>query len=137
MQQIAFNLNITGFFAALLAMFYVKLTLDIIKIRQNKKIPVGDGGDESLARARAAHENFAHNSLFFILLLAIAEFEQVSAFLLIVLGLVFMAARTLHAHSVKVYEKQKKSYGLRALAVMTTFGVILALAVINLYNSLF
>jgi hypothetical protein len=131
------DLSITAFFAGVLAIFYVKMTMDVINLRQQKRVPIGDGGHEELTRALMAHESFSSNALFFLLLLALAEAEGISSFLLISLALIFIAARALHAHSIKVYEREKKSYGLRALSVMGTFAVIVVLGIINLYNSVF
>ena len=137
MQVAALDLSITSFFAGVLALFYVKLTRDVLMLRQKKKVPVGNGGDEDLARALMAHENFSFNSLFFLLMMALAEISLVSSYVLVIIGLFFMFARVIYSHSIKVYEKQKKVYGLRALGVMVTFGCLVALAAINLYIGVF
>lgn len=132
------SVGVTSFYAAILSAIFVKLTLDVINLRHEEKIPIGtQGGSDNLNRAVGAQINFAINSLWVLVLLFLADFAEVFAFFLHLIMVAFVASRLLHAYSLKVYEQKTGSYGLRRLSMLGTFFTIFALGVINLYLSLF
>ena len=55
-------LIITSFFAAILALIYVKLSKNIIKIRRERKISLGSGKSSDLEKAIRAQANFNEES---------------------------------------------------------------------------
>lgn len=131
------SIGVASFYAAILSAIYIKLTIDVIKLRMNEKTPVGNEGSDALKRAVGAQNNFAQNSMWALLLLALADYAGVFALFLHLIMLAFVASRLLHAYSLTKYEPQTGSYGLRRLGMMGTFFTIGALAVINFYISIF
>ena len=47
------TLSITPIYAALFALFFVALSLRVIRFRRSARISLGDGGDEELRRRTA------------------------------------------------------------------------------------
>ena len=132
------SVGVTSFYAVILSVIFVKLTLDVINLRHEEKIPYGTmGGSENLHRAVGAQTNFAINSLWVLIMLFLADYAEVFAFFLHLIMMCFVASRLLHAYSLKIYEQKTGSYGLRRLSMMGTFFTIAALGLINLYLSLF
>ena len=132
------TVGVTSFYAVILSVIFIKLTLDVINFRHEEKIPYGTmGGSENLHRAVAAQLNFAINSLWVLILVFLANYAGVFAFFLHLIMIAFVASRLLHAYSLKIYEQKTGSFGLRRLAMLGTFFCIGALSLINLYVSLF
>ncbi|MGI9404501.1 MAG: MAPEG family protein [Hyphomicrobium sp.] len=52
-------MTITAFYAALLALFFVFLSIRVIGWRRVKKVELGHGDDNQLLRRMRVHANFA------------------------------------------------------------------------------
>lgn len=52
-------LSIVPFYTALLAAFYIFLSVRVVRIRRQEKVGIGDGNNVRLRRAIRAHGNFA------------------------------------------------------------------------------
>jgi len=50
---------IISIYAALLALFYVALSVRTLSMRRQLKIGIGDGGNNTMTRAMRVHANFA------------------------------------------------------------------------------
>ena len=51
-------LMITGFFASILVFIYIKLARNVIKLRREHNVVIGDGKIKELEQAIRAHANF-------------------------------------------------------------------------------
>ena len=74
----------TPLYAALLALLFVRLSLGVIRLRRSEKISLGDGGDggdRKLMRAQRVHANFAEYVPFALILMALAEAQDASIWL--------------------------------------------------------
>ena len=132
------SVGVTSFYAVILTAIFIKLTLDMISLRHEEKIPYGTmGASENLQRAITAQQSFSSQSLWALLLVFLADYAEVFSLFLHLIMLAFVASRVLQAYSIKIYEQKTGSYGLRRLAMLGTFFSLGALAVINLYLSLF
>lgn len=98
-------LPITSFFAALLALMLVFLSVRVIKLRRRHGAAVGDAGAGPLQMAIRAHGNFAEYAPMFLILLALAEMANVMALILCAVGAVFLAGRISHAYGLSAAEK--------------------------------
>jgi uncharacterized membrane protein YecN with MAPEG domain len=82
--------------AGLIGLLAVALTLNIARLRGQKKINLGDGGDPEMQAAVRAHANLIEFAPLCLLLIYIASdfygFRTVA-----VLSVVFLVARVLHA----------------------------------------
>lgn len=120
---------ITGFYAALGAIFYAALTFYVIHGRGLHKAAVGDGGQEDLSRRIRIHANFAEYAPLFFILLMLAERQELWGWMVHVLGVLFLTGRALHAYGVGWYEIHGTHQG-RAILRYRQAGMILTLCCI-------
>jgi uncharacterized protein len=90
-------LPITLTIAAAAAILHVWMSLRVSRLRRHFRVSIGDGGNEALARRMRAHGNFAENMPIFLILLALLELARAHPVLLWAAGILFIAARILHA----------------------------------------
>ncbi|MBI3444380.1 MAG: MAPEG family protein [Magnetospirillum sp.] len=90
--------KIVAYYALVLAVMFVVLTIRVIKARYRAKASLGDGGDERLTRAIRVHGNFAEFVPFCLLLIALAEINGSPPWSIHVLGSVLVLVRLSHAH---------------------------------------
>lgn len=91
------TVTVTSLYAAVLALFFVFLSLRVIRQRRTNHIGFGDGGNPPLLRAMRAHGNFAEYAPFALLLMLVAELQGSAVWSLHVLGLLLLVGRILHA----------------------------------------
>ena len=126
--------HVTAFFAGILAFIFIGLSFHVIRLRQELRIAIGDGGNAALARRVRTHGNFAEYVPFALLLMAIDEINGTSEWLLVLMGLALVAGRLSHAYSLLVTEaKNYEDVRFRAAGILTTFGVIALLALIAIF----
>ena len=122
-------LLITGFFTAILAIFFVFLSLNVVRNRERTKTPLIFWEDPRLTEAIRAHGNFSEYVPIFLILFALMEVNSSSGLWLYLSGGIFTFARLLHAFSILVYEPKTGSLKLRVAGMMLTLIPILSIAV--------
>ncbi|SEK86581.1 hypothetical protein SAMN05216262_103155 [Colwellia chukchiensis] len=123
------QLSITGFYASLLALLYLGLTINIIRLRLSLQIGIGSGGNKVLAAAIRIHGNFAEYVPLALILLACYELNNGDATILHAIGALLIISRVFHAIGLS------KSIGAslqRQIAMLSTFVVLIVLAVVNI-----
>lgn len=115
---------ITPFYAGLLALFYVGLSLYVVHGRIKYKISLLDGGDKGMARRIRAHANFAEYIPFALILLFFVEYAGGAAWILHALGLSLFAGRLIHA--LAFGQIFKIPFGRQAGMVLTLTPMIIA-----------
>ncbi|MCY6381061.1 MAPEG family protein [Hoeflea prorocentri] len=120
---------VTAFFAGLLAMFYSLLAFRVIRSRRSARIAFGDGGDKATLRAIRVHANFSEYVPFTLLLMALAEWQSVPAWILILMGTMLTTGRFIHAYGVT---REPEITGSRTLGMGLTFAALIVLAALNL-----
>ena len=70
-------LKITAIYAAILTFVYVKLTLNVISLRRENKVSLGDGDIKELQQAIRSHGNFAEYVPLGLILLACLDRKSV------------------------------------------------------------
>jgi uncharacterized protein len=93
-------LSITAFYAALLAVLFLFLSVRVIGWRRESRVEFGHGEDTELLRRMRVHANFAEYVPFTLLLMALAESMAPPHLLLHLAGLLLVAGRLLHAYGV-------------------------------------
>lgn len=93
-------LSITAFYAALLAVLFLFLSVRVIGWRRERRVEFGHGEDIELLRRVRVHANFAEYVPFTLLLMALAESMSPPHLLLHVAGLLLVTGRLLHAYGV-------------------------------------
>lgn len=120
---------ITALVASFLAILYIRLSLNVVKLRHKHKLPLGDGGIEEIQRAIRAHGNFGEYVPIALILLLCLELNQAPALLVGFLGLLLIAGRLIHHRGVSRHEQ---TYSQRVRGMQLTFGCLALAAVSNL-----
>jgi uncharacterized membrane protein YecN with MAPEG domain len=114
-------LTITPVYAALLALFYLPLSIRVIKLRLSEKVSIGDGGNSDLARAARVHANFAEYAPLALLLIAFNEALGTPALAVHALGLMLLVGRVSHFLGIRTVEAPMHY---RKLGMRLTFGTL-------------
>ena len=123
------TLTIIPVFAAVFAVFFVLLSINVIRARRQHKVGIGTGRNKSVERAMRVHANFAEYVPFALLLITLLELNKASNLLLIGLSSLLLVGRIVHAFGVSM-ENERFIYRVSGMAM--TFTVILIAAVANL-----
>ena len=123
---------ITTFYASLLALFFVWLSLYVIKLRRRFRVRLGDGENNELRAAISAQANAAQYIPFALLLMLILELNQAHVLLLHLLGLMLLSGRLIHARGIL-----KDQIPLRVKGMQLTLFTLIGAAVANLLLLIF
>ncbi len=121
---------ISALYAALIVLLLIALAVPISRLRHARRVGLGDGGDQDLARAIRVHANLLEWALPALLLLLIAELTRASPLLLHACGIALILARVLHA--IGLTRSGGYSFG-RFWGTGLTWAVLLLLAGWNLW----
>jgi len=123
------SLSITGFYASLLALLFIGLSINIIRLRLQNKTGIGDGGHMVLSKAVRVHGNFAEYIPMALLMLGIYEVNGASPMMLHIFGAVLFIGRIFHAIGLSKTIGVSKQ---RQIGMLSVFIVILILAIENI-----
>ena len=115
------QLNITSYYAAILALLFIALSVRTIKTRREHKVAIGDGGEKSILRASRVHANFSEYVPFTILLIAILEMQSYSQWIIHSLCIALVTARAIHAYGVS---QANEDFRFRIFGTATTINII-------------
>ncbi len=115
------QLNITPYYAAILALLFIILAIRTIKTRREHKVAIGDGGEKSILRASRVHANFSEYVPFTILLIAMLEMQSYSDWMIHGLCVALVAARIAHAYGVS---QANENFKFRIFGAATTINII-------------
>ena len=126
-------LFVTALAAAALGLLNVKLTIDVIKLRKSRRVGIGDGGDEEIARAGRAHGNLVEHAPLALILIACFELNGGTGWLLVPLAAAFVAGRVMHARGIASSAGVSRG---RTVGMHLTLWPTIALAVLNVVQAL-
>jgi uncharacterized protein len=121
--------SVTPFYAGLLALVFVSLSVRVIDKRRKLKVTLGDGGDRALQRLQRVHGNFAEYTPLALLLMTLGELQGASAVVLHTLGIMLVGGRVVHAWGVG---REPEASGARVLGMALTFSALGIAALLNL-----
>ncbi len=127
------SLTITALYASLAGLLLLFLSFRVVRWRRKLSVGLGDGGQESLLRAQRTQANFTEYVPIALILLAVAESQVLTGWLLQTSGAILMLARLLHAWGLS--RSSGRSFG-RYWGTLLTWVVILALSLANIYGVL-
>ncbi|MAL79983.1 MAG: glutathione metabolism protein [Sneathiella sp.] len=107
--------SITPFFAALLALVYVLLSLQVSRLRRKAQVSIGDGGDIALQKAIRAHGNFIEYVPITLIILMFLEMRTVSVYVIVILCALLLVGRILHAIGIS---------GMKEILIFRMIGMI-------------
>jgi uncharacterized membrane protein YecN with MAPEG domain len=124
-------LPITGFYASLCGFILVYLALLVINERRSGRVSLGIGDDNpALERATRAFGNYTEYVPLAILLLAIAELNQIHVYVLHVAGILLLFGRMAHAYGLRHHPGPSWQ---RVWGMLATFACVLVLSSANLF----
>ena len=123
------TLSLTGFYASLLGLLYIGLSINIIRVRLSAKIGIGTSGNDLLAKRVRIHGNFSEYVPLALILLGCYEINGASALMLHILGGVLLLARLSHVIGLSKTIGSSKP---RQMGVLGTFIVLLVLSLENI-----
>ncbi len=127
------SLTITALYASLAGLLLLFLSFRVVRWRRKLSVGLGDGGQENLLRAQRAQANFTEYVPIALILLAVAESQVLTGWLLHTAGAILVLARLLHAWGLS--QSSGRSFG-RYWGTLLTWVVILALSLANIYGVL-
>ena len=127
-------LQITAFYAALLAALFIYLSVRVIGWRRTQRVEFGHGEDFELLRRMRVHANFAEYVPFALLLMALAESMAPPDLIVHLAGVLLIAGRLLHAYGTS---QSPPIMRYRVYGMMLTFAAIGTAAVACLALSTF
>lgn len=116
----------TPFYAAILALLFVALSVRTLRLRHRLRIPVGDGGNQTLLRAMRVHSNFAEYVPLTLLLIFMLEAGGGPGALVHGFGVCLVAGRISHAYGVS---RTAENYRFRVFGMALTFTALVGAAV--------
>lgn len=124
---------ITAFYAGLLTLLFVILSVRVIRVRVGSRISVGDGDDGDLLRRIRVHGNFAEYAPLALVLIGLAESLKTNPRYLHGLGLALLVGRLVHAIGLS---PAKSIAPLRITGMVLTFGVLIAAAILCIMSAM-
>jgi uncharacterized protein len=91
-------MTITAFYASLLAVLFLFLSVRVIGWRRERRVEIGHGDDTELLRRMRVHANFAEYVPFTLLLMALAESMAPPRPMLHLVGIILVVGRLFHAY---------------------------------------
>jgi uncharacterized membrane protein YecN with MAPEG domain len=125
---------ITPIFSAIFAIFFVFLSIKVIKTRRNHKISMGTGQNKSVERAIRVHANFAEYVPFDLFLIAMLEINKSHSIITLILCSILLIGRLIHAWGVST---EDENFSYRVAGMVLTFSVIVFAVAMNVAVALF
>ena len=122
------------FYAGLLGLFYVFLSLNVVRGRFKNRISLGDSGNEDMLKRIRIHGNFMEYTPIALILIFFAEWQGAPAILIHILGTALFLGRLMHP--VGILLKDGASIG-RTGGMILTLSVILIAAFTCVFGSYF
>lgn len=126
-------MTVTPIYAAVLGLFYIALSANVIRTRKGQSVSLGDGGDLLLTRRIRGHGNFAEYVPIALILLAFLEAGGAHALLVHVLNAALVLGRLMHGFALSTLTLRPFC---RTGGMVLTFGVIAVAALGGLGYSL-
>lgn len=123
--------QIIPFYASLLVLLFIFLSVRVVRVRRSLQVSIGDAGDKHLLRAMRVQANFAEYVPIALLLLLALELQVFYPWALHLLGAILLVGRLLHAYGVS---QAREQLGFRIAGMACTFAVMLLAAAILIYR---
>ena len=123
---------VTPLYAAILALWFLLLSVRVVRRRGAARVSLGDGDDVELRRAIRAHANFAEYVPLALLLLLAIELSRFSIYVVHAIGIALVIARLLHGYALAF---TREFWFGRAVGIGLTFAVLLIEAILCLYQA--
>ncbi|QAU46103.1 glutathione S-transferase [Bradyrhizobium guangzhouense] len=119
---------ITANYLAILALIYVALALQVIRLRRSSKAPFSDGGNENLRSAIRAHGNFMEYVPIIALMVALLEMSGASPLRIHLLMGALLLSRLLHPLGMYATPGSLRFTICRVGGIVLTIGLLVSCA---------
>jgi len=123
---------ITGFVAAILAIIFIILQLNVIRLRVKTGVSLFHADQKDLGVAIRQHANLAENIPFALILLALLEMLGGPDWVIYVLGFALIIGRIVHPFGIDYDQANRKARGIGALSTQAVMAIS-ALWLIGIY----
>ena len=123
------SLTITPLYAGLTGLLFLWLSIRVIARRRSARVSVGDGADKDLIKRIRTQANCAEYAPLALILIAMAELQGASGWVVHLLGLALLAGRIGHAVG---FGRTPQIIPLRQMGMILTFAVLLLAALVNI-----
>ncbi len=123
---------VTAFYAALLTLLFIALSIRVIGGRRSNRVSVGDGGNGDLLRRMRMHGNFAEYAPLALILMALIESLQADRWIVHALGVVLLIGRISHAYGMSGDGHMQ----FRVAGMMMTFAVLVVSALLCAFGAI-
>ena len=96
---------VTAFYAGLLGLWFLALSVRVSQRRRQGGILLGDSGDARMLRVIRGHANFAEYVPFVLVMMALLEIGHTSNYVLHALGVALLAGRLLHGYALSFTQR--------------------------------
>lgn len=118
-------MQILPFYAAILTLLYVVLSIRTLRLRRTLRIAIGDAGNERMLRAMRVHSNFAEYVPLGLIMIYLVETLGAQPLLVHGLCLCLLGGRAAHAFGVS---RLKEDYRFRVAGMALTFTTLIVSA---------
>lgn len=116
------GLAIVPYYAAVLAVLFILLSINVIRGRRESGIAIGFAGDAALERRVRAHGNFAEYVPFALLLIVVAELRGAPPLILHALCILLLIGRVTHAWGVSRPDEDSRFRVAGMAGTLTSMG---------------
>lgn len=124
------HLTVTPIYTAIVALLFLVMAYRVVQLRRSESVALGDGGNEKLVRAMAAHSHALENAPVSLLLMLLLEINGLSVIWLHSMGVALVISRLLHLYGQS--RKTARSFG-RYWGTLINWLLIVCMAVLNLF----
>ena len=119
-------MSVTAYYTSVFVLLYALLSFNVIRLRREHKVSLGDGGQLALQRAIRAHGNFLEYMLPTVILLYFFETGIGANYWFHGVALLFLVGRGIHVVAIL---SDKSRMPLRVIGMALTFTVLISLSV--------
>lgn len=115
---------VSSLYAVLGALLLLRLSLNVVKLRNQYRIAYGDGGFYELQTAIRVHGNAIEYIPISLILLLLMEMNGAQVWMIHICGLVLIAGRLLHSYGLKNHDYSYRPSGMAATYLSMALMVI-------------
>ncbi|OHT22678.1 MAPEG family protein [Providencia stuartii] len=115
---------VSSLYAVLGALLLIKLSLNVVKLRNQYRVSYGDGGFYELQTAIRVHGNAIEYIPIALILLLFMEMNGAQVWMIHLCGLILIAGRVLHSYGLKNHDISYRRSGMAATYIAITLMVM-------------
>lgn len=115
---------VSALYVVLGTLFILKFLLDVVRLRRQYRVSIGDGGVSDLQLAIRIHGNAVENIPIAMFLLVMMEMNGADIWMLHLLGLFFFFGRLMHAYGLRSRTVLWRRNGM-ILTLLSLFGMVM------------